>query len=435
MKATIYLPKPPKLECDANGNISFKKMDEYFRVLGQFPSQVRLQATGFGGPCGDELIIAAAAMGALIDEITGVLMTDVFKKIKSTEQEMMYKVREFLKEIDVFFQKKIIEIIIKIIGILGIPNPLEFPIPFLGGSEIPNDKGEMESFSPKIKDLFTKAGKAKCKLALAYQIDSVKKFLGIDGKHDGKLGLKSPEHEAEEVWQKIVTWLKKTLENFIYSAIEAIVNVLGKIPIIGPILKKLLLAAVDPTVTIEQAFKLLVEEYKNKINKAIEDVLSGKVVENLANKLLNELIDKVLNIKIPIIGTLGELIGFDLKEELKRSKVQNTENLWHRIEDQFDQAILKVRKFFHGGMIKQIHKIILKAPSWILTQFPIVKKIFNVVDKIVKFLTGQNPITVCDVVNIILPPIFNLGDLLAKLIPGDCVEIKFTKYGVEPAPA
>jgi uncharacterized membrane protein len=435
MKATIYLPKPPKLQCDANGNISFKQMDEYFRVLGQFPSQIRLQATGIGGKCGDELIIAAVAMGALLDEITGVLMTDVFKKIKSKEQEMMYKVREFLKEIDVFFQKKIIEIIIKIIGILGIPNPLEFPIPFLSGAQIPNDKGDIESFSPKVKDLFTKAGKAKCKLAMTYKIDKVKKFLGIDGKHDGKLGIKSPEHEAEEVWQKIVTWLKKTLEDFIFSAIEAIVKVLTKIPIIGPVLKKLLAAAIDPTITIEEAFKQLVEEYKKKINKAIEDVTSGRALENLANKLLNELIDKVLNFPIPIFGTLGDLIGFDLKDELKKSKIHSKENLWHRIEDQFDQAILKIRKFFHGGLIKKIHEIILKAPGWILKQFPIVKKIFNAVDKIVKFLSGQNPLTTCDVVNIILPPIFNLGELLVKLLPTDCVEVKFTKYGVEPAPA
>jgi hypothetical protein len=64
-----------------------------------------------------------------------------------------------------------------------------------------------------------------------------------------------------------------------------------------------------------------------------------------------------------------------------------------------------------------------------------VKKIYNVVDKIVKFLTGQNPLTTCDVVNIILPPIFNLGQVLVKLLPEKCVEVKFTKYGVEPAPA
>jgi hypothetical protein len=107
---------------------------------------------------------------------------------------------------------------------------------------------------------------------MAYKIDKVKKFLGIDGKHDGKLGIKSPEHEAEEVWQKIVTWLKKTLENWIFSAIEAIIKVLTKIPIIGPVLKKLLAAAIDPTITVEEAFKQLVEEYKKKINKAIEDV-------------------------------------------------------------------------------------------------------------------------------------------------------------------
>ena len=214
-QSIIYIPKMPKLECDANGKISFKNMHEYFKIIGQLPNHLRVQAGVIAGDCAPELFEAIAKMEKLIDEITGILMTDVFKKLKSKEQEMEYKVREFFKEIDVFFQKKIIEIIIKIIGILGIPNPLEIPIPFLSAIEEVDANGNKTSYQPKIKDLFTKDGKAKIKASIAKDVEKIKKFFGDDGAFDGTFGIKSPEHEAEELWQKIMHWLRKMLNDFI----------------------------------------------------------------------------------------------------------------------------------------------------------------------------------------------------------------------------
>jgi hypothetical protein len=37
------------------------------------------------------------------------------------------------------------------------------------------------------------------------------------------------------------------------------------------------------------------------------------------------------------------------------------------------------------------------------------------------------------VLNIILKPIFGIPDLILKLIP-DCIEVRRTKYGLEPNP-
>jgi hypothetical protein len=42
-------------------------------------------------------------------------------------------------------------------------------------------------------------------------------------------------------------------------------------------------------------------------------------------------------------------------------------------------------------------------------------------------------VPVCEVISIILKPIFDLGALIVNMIPG-CVEIKVTKYGLEPNP-
>lgn len=429
MRPIVYVPEVPNLECGPNGQISFRQMEDYFVGISKIISQLKLQAKFIQDECGKELIQAIRDIEKLVDDITGILMTDVFKKIKSKEQEMKYKVREFMKEIDVWFQKKIVEALLKIISILGIPNPLTTPIPFITAVTLIDAAGNPVRYQPVIKDFFTKEGKVKIKAAMAEDIESIRKFFG-DGKYDGTLGIKSPEHEAEEFWQKALRWMKELLSDFIAACINAMISLLTKIPIIGPIIKRLGVF-IDPTKPIKEQLKLKYEEFKQKIKKAKEDVLSGKAFEDLGEKLLNELIDFVLNLPIPLFGTLGNLIGFDKELRKKKETIHSKEELWHRIEDAFDDAMEKIKKFFQTDLIAKIHDIILKAPGWILNQFPIVKKIVKAIKLIIDICRGK--VSICVVLNIILKPIFSIPDAILKLIP-NCIEVKRTKYGLEPNP-
>ena len=104
MRAIVYVPEVPNLECGPNGQISFRQMEDYFVGISKIISQLKLQAKFIQDECGKELIQAIRDIEKLVDDITGILMTDVMKKIKSKEHEMKYKVREFMKEIDVFFR-------------------------------------------------------------------------------------------------------------------------------------------------------------------------------------------------------------------------------------------------------------------------------------------------------------------------------------------
>ena len=429
MKPIVYVPEVPNLECGPNGQISFRQMEDYFVGISKIISQLKLQAKFIQDECGKELIEAIRDMEKLIDDITGILMTDVFKKIKSKEQEMKYKVREFLKEIDVWFQKKIVEALLKIIDILGIPNPLEIPIPFITAVTLIDEKGNPVRYQPVVKDFFTKEGKVKIKAAMAEDIESIRKFFG-DGKYDGTFGIKSPEHEAEEFWQKALAWMKELLSNFIAACINAMIGLLTKIPIIGPIIEKLGVF-IDPTKPIKAQLKVVYEDFKKKIKKAKEDVLSGKAAEDLGEKLLQELIDFVLNLPIPLFGTLGNLIGFDNEQRKKKETIHSKEELWHRIEDAFEEAMEKIKKFFQTDFIAKIHDIILKAPGWILQQFPIVGKIIDTIKLIIDICRGK--VSICMVLNIILKPIFGIPDAILKLIP-NCIEVRRTKYGLEPNP-
>jgi hypothetical protein len=429
MRAIVYVPEVPALECSASGKISFRQLEDYFVGISKIISQLKLQAKFIQDECGKELIQAIRDIEKLVDDITGFLMTDVFKKIKSKEQEMKYKVREFMKEIDVWFQKKIVEALLKIISILGIPNVLQTPIPFITAVTLIDENGNPVRYQPVIKDFFTKEGKVKIKAAMAEDIESIRKFFG-DGKYDGTLGIKSPEHEAEEFWQKALRWMKELLSDFIAACINAMIRLLTKIPIIGPIIKRLGVF-IDPTKPIKEQLKLQYEEFKKQIKKSKEDVLSGKAFEDLGEKLLNELIDFVLNLPIPLFGTLGNLIGFDKETRKKKETIHSKEELWHRIEDAFEDTMEKIKKFFQGDLLAKIHDIILKAPGWILNQFPIVKKIVKAIKLIIDVCRGK--VSICVVLNIILKPIFGIPDAILKLIP-NCIEVKRTKYGLEPNP-
>lgn len=431
MRAVVYVPEIPGLQCSASGKISFRQMEDYFVGISKIISQLKLQAKFIQDECGKELIQAIRDIEKLVDDITGILMTDVMKKIKSKEQEMKYKVREFMKEIDVWFQKKIVEALLKILSILGIPNPLTIPIPFITPVTLIDESGNPVRYQPVVKDLFTKEGKVKIKAAIAEDIESIKKFFGEDGKYDGTLGIKSPEHEAEEFWQKALRWMKELLSDFIGKCINAMIGLLTKIPIIGPIIKKIGVY-IDPTKPIKAQLKAQYEQFKKRIKQAKEDVLSGKALEDLGEKILSELIDFVLNLPIPLFGTLGNLIGFDKEQRKKKETVHSKEELWHRIEDAFEDAMEKIKKFFQGDLLAKIHDIILKAPGWILNQFPIVKKIVKAIKLIIDVCRGK--VSVCEVLNIILKPIFSIPDAILKLIP-NCIEVKRTKYGLEPNPA
>ncbi len=430
MRAIVYVPEIPGLQCDASGKISFRQLEDYFVGISKIISQLKLQAKFIQDECGKELIRAIRDIEKLVDDITGILMTDVMKKIKSKEQEMKYKVREFMKEIDVFFQKKIVEALLKILSILGIPNPLTIPIPFITAVTLIDESDNLVRYQPVVRDFFTKEGKVKIKAAIAEDIESIKKFFGEDGKYDGTLGIKSPEHEAEEFWQKALRWMKELLGDFIGKCINAMIGLLTKIPIIGPIIKKIGVF-IDPTKSIKEQLKAQYEDFKKQIKKAKEDVLSGKAFEDLGEKILNKLIDFVLNLPIPLFGTLGNLIGFDIELRKKKETIHSKEELWHRIEDAFDDAMEKIKRFFQTDLIAKIHDIILKAPGWILNQFPIVNKILKAIKLIIDVCRGK--VSVCVVLNIILKPIFSIPDAILRLIP-NCIEVKRTKYGLEPNP-
>lgn len=415
MTVVLEIPKIPKLDCGSDGKISKKDLDAYFTNIGRTMNRLTLTSNGLDldDTCGIAIAAAITTINEIVKIVEGIT-TDPLGQLKSKELELKYRARELGKDIEEYFKKKVVDILLDLIAILGIPNPFEVPIPFIGKTA--------DGYDPKIVDLFTKDGQKKVKLAIKEDIEEVKKFLGIKSTHNGDLGVKSPDLEAEEVWHKIKNWFNNLINDFIGNVAEAIAKAVKSIPIIGKPIYDLVMASIDPTITVEQAFDKLVAEYKAKIKKAKEDVLSGKAVKDLGEELLQEAIDKILGIQIPLLGTVGDLLDIDPKKKDIRSKALD----FHEVEDAFKEFIQKARRFFKGGIIVKIHEIMAKAPEYILSQFPIVGKIIKIIKKVADILSGKNPLTECEVLSILLPPIFSMGSLIEAAFPS-CVQVKYVE--------
>jgi hypothetical protein len=374
----------------------------------------------------------------LIDQIQSFLSPRPFSALHSKDVEAKYRAREIHKNIEQFFKKKVVEILMEIIGVLGLPNPLDLPLPFAPGATV--------------KDMFTSSGNATIKAAIASNVSTAASILGLSHRFDGKLGLKIPEMEAEEVWQKAQHWLNQTLNDWIGSAINAIVGLLGDIPVIGAPIKAVL-NGVDPTIAIETAVKAQLTSIKSTVTgyitsaKALAETIADGDLDDiareaaqqqidskiaLAQNLLNDGINTLLGINIPFLGGIGSMVGIsDLVTETKKNKVHiGKEELFHKLEDAFDHFIDKARRIFRGSLISAIHAII-DAASSVIKAIPIVGTIFNNIDKIVKILSGQNPFTACDVITLIAPQVFNMNSLATALIPGSITK-EISEFGFLP---
>lgn len=418
---TLEIPKIPPLECGSDGKISKKNLDAYFKNIGRTMGRLSLSTNGLNldDKCGAEVIIAIAAIDEILSILDGVT-TSPFDTLKSKELELKYRARELGKDIEEYFKKKVVEILLDLISILGVPNPFETPIPFIGTATLLDEKGQQYSYDPKIVDMFTKDGQKKIKKAINEDIKKVEDFLGIKSNHNGDLGVKSPDLASEETWHKVKNWFNQLINDFIGAVAEGIAKAVKKIPVIGEPIYDLVMSTVDPTVAIEKSFDKMVDDYKAKIKKAKEDVLSGKALEDLGEKLLDEVVEKILNINIPLLGTVGDLIDIDTKDIF--SKAIDFQD----VEDAFKEFIQKARRFFKGGIIVKINEILEKAPSAIITQFPIVGDILKIVKKVADILSGKNPLTECDVLNIIFPAVFNMGSLIEKALPS-CVDVVYVE--------
>jgi hypothetical protein len=309
MTVTIKLPSVSNLDCaGAGGDLSLSNLNEYFRGVSQLPGQIKSQLATAMDAANDDIsnqkraivrtkgyissVDAANLTTALerlapeqvldvldkmtqvedlIDQIQSFLSPRPFSLLHSKETEAKYRAREIHKNIEQFFKKKVVEILTEIIGVLGIPTPLDIPLPFAPGA--------------KVGDMFTSSGNATIKAAIASNITSAASTLGLSYRFDGKLGVNVPEMTAEEVWQKAQDWLNKTLNDWIGSAINAIVGLLENIPVIGSAIKAVL-SGVDPTIAIETAIKASLDSVKASVTSQITNAKT--LAESIADGNLSQ---------------------------------------------------------------------------------------------------------------------------------------------------
>jgi len=442
---TVYMPRPFELEITNNGNFNYKNLIEYFKTIGTIPAQLKLQLfeyrsriSAFDQEAQRAFADAIKNIEKTIETITGIF-PKVFDRLKNWEHEMEYKVREFMKNIELWLVQRMIRALTKIPFVSTFLSIFNFPIPGLG---------------LRILDYFI--DKENFKKVLKEKYKQVEKAIGaIDPKMIeiyAERGIEAIEYKIEEIYNRIVQWIKNILNVTVIDIVNAIWSFLTKIPIIGSIIKALGIL-IDPSISLNKIFDAIwdaaVAKYK-AIKKQIEDIYKsfkkkdgkgGSVkdsdkklivkLKDMADKLLDGLIDQILNIPIPLFGTVGKVMGINWKEEVKKFKVHIKENVLVRVKEAWADLMDKIRRFFSGAFLKKFYDLILSLPSMILKMFPILGTILKAIEMVIDICTGRFPVGTA--MKLIFPQAFNLMKLVYSILP-DNIRVEYTKYGYEGIP-
>jgi hypothetical protein len=426
---SLELPKPLTIDCPTSGLLpDYKNITDYFKTLGTIPGQLKMQRfnfilQGIEALALKELDDAIKSIEEAIDTVTSIF-PKVFQTIKNTEHEMEYKVREFMKEIDTFFTQKVLEILIRLMNAVGLGflNPLNLPIPGLEGCII--------------ADFFTTDGKVKIKGAIAKALatgvtNAAVKVLsviyaGIGDVFNGVFGLNIPEYVAEEIWQYIMALISNILNIGMQAITTAFITGMAIVippigaPLLGATIAQITLA-LSTKISLHLTFDVLWQAFKLAIEKAIQENFEK------ALKLISDTITDILSIPIPIFGTLGDIMGINPAEDLKRFKVHMLEHVLSAVKDAYYKIVEKIRQIMSMSIIELCWAFFKALGGKILKLFPIIKTIINILEIIVGVITGNIP--VCTAMSVIFASVFNVNDIIYALLPKNNFNIGLSDFG------
>lgn len=443
MSCALILPPKPDLKC-TGGKFNFKETTKYFRVAGQVKKQIELQYLAMpdscDASCKKQLGEALAKIELQLDLLRSIF-PKIFQKLKNLEDEMEHIGRQLLKELELFLTKLIITFLDQVISLIGILNVLNFPIPFLGSVTLIGDDGKPYQYSPKILDFFTKDGKSKIKAALRERQKDVEKFFASIDKQitdffTGEWNIKAPDLNIEELWQKFINWIDRTLNDFINNIITKLIELIEKIV---PLPIKLLL---DPTKSLEKMFDDLWEKAKKQYQEIRDKLLKGDLADKVARELYNQaqkiidtLIDTILSIPVPIFGTVGNVIGLAMDAASK--KIMSKEEILAKLNDGWKKLMNDIRNFFQRDWFKKIfdwlYKTITSVVLNLLKAVPIIGAFIKALDLIMQIITGK--IDQCTAMDFIEKttgiPIRDICSTMYNSIPS-CMSVEYKEGGYMP---
>jgi len=453
----LQLPNLPTLICSIGSNFDFGNVSDFFQTMGSIPGQIQAQISNIPAVISGDLKRLNAAIKAALDNASAAF-TATFDRIKSYESMMMYKAREFAKNIENYLYQLIINAIVDLINALGLPNPLAIPIPYLTGCVV--------------GDIFTLSGRNKIKNAiilLAEQkaLGPIIAFLAafdasVEYAFNGKLGDTSLEYQVEEIWSKIMSWVASQINNFIQFVFSPALNVaLGTAwnlagdaaaaaAITDPTFEPLagycyaqvgvLEAAftpilIDPTVALEASLnQILIEALNN----------AGKNPINEMNHVINE----VLNFPIPfplspLVGasTMGGLIGINLQNESFKYKFSKVELLLLKLWDLLKQAFERLKRLFVStynlvvtatftNLTEVFGYLAETFLNFIISNIPILGTVYTAFTLLESIFNGTYP--ACTAMTALAPELFELASLIKTILsaPSSAFKVNFSPYGL-----
>jgi hypothetical protein len=223
----------------------------------------------------------------------------------------------------------------------------------------------------------------------------------------GIYGLLSSEEALRNFKSYWISEVKKIIQNPLYAVFTFLIKKFKKIwkslklPDIPAILAldpvEILNAVVQPYVgSITSAYNALVKPFKD-IQEGIDKhgTLSDYLKSELSSKL-GEIIDAILNIQIPIIGSLGKLMGIEGFEDPKLGSIVTPQAVFARLCTRL------------ANVIQDIVSIILE--EWI-------QKVKKFLDKIgLAAIFSLVPLTFCKFLQLVAPQLFSLGTQVQSVV-------------------
>ena len=386
----------PTLRCDASIMPDFANIQNFGRQLGSLPGTLERMAYCMVAEKAAQLRAAVKRIVDLFNKIfkgfPWSIPNPVFKNLEAIELEMELRLTALYNEFKLFWQNLVINILAKIPGLGFILNLLKIPIPFLGG--------------PTLADIFTEAGRARIRAAIAKRLDAIAKALGMpwDLTWSGNLTLKNLEVQLQNIFTRVMQMVQQMISNIIQSALNLLTKLTKVIEIIWDALKL-------PRIPNLLAFDLA------GLFKGIWDRL-GKLAISIQERI-RRTIDAILNFDLKqwlqkSFGALFNFIPWPFPTIIKKlldalGNILDLEFNLITLEQKLQRIMSAVQQ-----LVTNILNIVMELWLKLVTGFlKAIVQFFPIINQLLKLI----PFTFCTFLNLVAAPLFSLPSQVAKIIP------------------
>jgi hypothetical protein len=388
----------PILECTGDLMPNVPNMTDFFKQIGSVPAVLTLQlselptciALALWNDIKSIVITPLDATEDFLGALSPTLPSQTRNTVRDRPEEWRRRADDLQENYKLYFM-------LGLINLLGTfaSHILQIPLPLVPECTV----GDL--LSPEGRDKIGKAILSKLPVLILIIPEPFRSIcLGIYGLLNSEEALRN----FKSYW---VSEVKKIVQNPLYAVFTFLIKKFKTIwkslnlPNIPALLTldpvEILNAVIQPYIaSFTNAYNALVKPFKD-VKEGVEK--HGTLADYLKSQLsakLGEIINSILSIPIPLIGTLGKLLGIEGFEDLKLGSIITPQAVFARLCTRL------------ANVIQDVVSIILE--QWI-------QKVKKFLDKIgLGAIFSLVPLTFCKFLQLVAPQLFSLGAQMQGIV-------------------